>query len=204
MSQACQARTYDPAGSVVFFRKHEELGGLSNMARGFPLRVDGVDIRTSEALYQACRFPHRPDLQRRIIDAGSPMAAKMRSRRFRRESRPDWEAVRVEVMRWCLRVKLAQNRAFGDLLLATGNLPIVEQSRWDDFWGAKIAEDGSLVGINVLGRLLTELRERLRTEQSEGLKVVESPSIADFVLLQRPIGTVRACEGLGEDGVGAG
>ena len=138
MSEPFQARTYDPAASVVFFRKHPELGGLSNMARGFPLRVAGVEVRTSEALYQACRFPHRPELQRRIVDAGSPMTAKMLSRRHRRESRPDWLDVRVEVMRWCLRVKLAQNRrAFGGLLLATGNLPIVEQSRWDDFWGAK-------------------------------------------------------------------
>ena len=65
MSQASQVRTYDPAASVVFLKTNERFGGLSNMAPGFPLRVNGVRIRTSEALYQACRFPHLPDVHRR-------------------------------------------------------------------------------------------------------------------------------------------
>ena len=53
-------------------------------------------------------------------------------------------------MRWCLRVKLAENwRSFGDLLLATGDRPIVEESKKDTFWGARPREDGALVGQNV-------------------------------------------------------
>lgn len=188
MSQASQVRTYDPAASVVFLKTNERFGGLSNMAPGFPLRVNGVRIRTSEALYQACRFPHLPDVQRKIIDEHSPMTAKMRSKPFRNDSRPDWDAVRVKIMRWCLRVKLAQNwREFGRLLLATGDRPIVEQSRKDDFWGAKVAEDGSLVGMNVLGRLLMELREHLKGDEAEGLHAVEPLAIPEFLLFQRPI-----------------
>jgi type I restriction enzyme S subunit len=108
--------------------------------------VNGVAIRTSEALYQACRFPHLPDVQHKIINEHSPMTTKMRVKPFRKDSRPDWDTVRVKIMRWSLRVKLAQNwREFGRLLLATGDRPIVEQSRKDDFWGAKVAEEGSLV-----------------------------------------------------------
>jgi ribA/ribD-fused uncharacterized protein len=108
------------------------------MAPGFPLKVNGVLIRTSEALYQACRFPHLPKVQRLIIDEGSPMTAKMKSKSYRSQSRPDWDAVRVRIMRWCLRVKLAQHwETFSRLLLATGDQPIVEDSRKDDFWGAK-------------------------------------------------------------------
>ena len=42
----------------------------------------------------------------------------------------------------------------GRLLLAKGDRPIVEQSRKDDFCGAKVAEDGSLGGMNVLGLVL--------------------------------------------------
>ena len=195
MSQASQVRTYDPAASVVFLKTNERFGGLSNMAPGFPLRLNGVRIRTSEALYQACRFPHMPDVQRRIIDERSPMTAKMRSKPFRKDSRPDWDAVRVKIMRWCLRVKLVQNwEEFGRLLLATGESPIVEQSRKDDFWGAKVGEDGSLVGMNVLGRLLMELREQLKGDDAESLRAVEPLPITKFLLFQKPIKTVCADE----------
>ena len=195
MAQASQVRTYDPAASIIFLKTKERFGGLSNMAAGFPLRVNGIQIRTSEALYQACRFPHMPDVQRRIIDERSPMTAKMRSKPLRKDSRPDWDAARVKIMRWCLRVKLAQNwKEFGGLLLETGELPIVEQSRKDDFWGAKVAEDGSLVGMNILGRLLMEVREQLKGDESENLRAVEPLSIPEFLLFQKPIETVRANE----------
>ena len=186
MVQANQIRTYSPGASVVFLKTKERFGGLSNMAGGFPLCMNGIPIRTSEALYQACRFPHLPDVQRLIIEQRSPMTAKMRGKPH--PSRPDWDAVRVKIMRWCLRVKLAQNwKAFGDLLLKTGDQPIVEQSRRDDFWGAKVMDDGSLVGMNVLGRLLMELREQLKADTGERLKIVEPLLIPDFLLFQQPI-----------------
>ncbi|MCY4557884.1 MAG: NADAR domain-containing protein [Chloroflexi bacterium] len=196
MSQASQVRTYDRAASAVFLKTNERFGGLSNMAPGFPLRVNGVRIRTSEALYQACRFPHLPDVQRKIIDERSPMTAKMRSKPFRKDSRPDWDAVRVKIMRWCLRVKLAQNwREFGRLLLATGDRPIVEQSRKDDFWGAKVAENGSLVGMNVLGRLLMELRELLKGDGAESLRFIEPLEIPEFLLFRQSIEAICAADG---------
>jgi type I restriction enzyme S subunit len=136
-----------------------------------------------------------PDVQRRIIDSRSPMTAKMRGKPFRKDTRPDWDSVRVRMMRWCLRVKLAQNWGpFGNLLLATGSLSIVEHSRRDDFWGAKADEDGTPFGMNVLGRLLMELREQLKDHDSQDPQVVLPLSIADFLLFQRPIDTVRANE----------
>src|SRR5690606_2680418 len=95
--------TYYPAESAVFLKTNERFGGLSNMAPGFPIVLNGVRIRTSEALFQACRFPRRPDVQRQIIDDPSPMTAKMRSKPFRSDTRPDWDAVRGKILRWCLR-----------------------------------------------------------------------------------------------------
>ena len=192
MSQASQVRTYDRGASVVFLKTNERFGGLSNMAPGFPLRVNGVRIRTSEALYQACRFPHMPEVQQLIIGENSPMTAKMRSKPYRRVSRHDWDFVRVKIMRWCLRVKLAQNwREFGRLLMATGDRPIVEQSRKDDFWGAKVADDGTLVGMNVLGRLLMELREQLKGNEAESLRFIEPLAISEFLLFGQPIEAVQ-------------
>jgi type I restriction enzyme S subunit len=190
-----QTRTYDRAGSVVFLKTHEAFGGLSNMAGGFPLLVQGVHIHTSEALYQACRFPHLPDVQRLIIGQASPMTAKMKSKPHRQESRADWDRVRVKVMRWCLRVKLVQNwEQFSQLLLRTGDRPIVEESRKDDFWGAKPVDEQTLVGMNVLGRLLMELREAVRSQGREAFQLVRPPAIPDFKLFGRQIDAIGVLE----------
>jgi type I restriction enzyme, S subunit len=104
-----QTRIYDRCSAVVFRITSGEFGGLSNMAPDFPLEVNGIPIATTEALYQACRFPDRPDVQALVLDQRSPMTAKMKSKRYRKSTRADWEKVRVKIMRWCLRVKLAQN-----------------------------------------------------------------------------------------------
>lgn len=190
-------RTYH-ANDVISFRKTgEEFGGLSNMAPGFPLRIADVNIRTSEALYQSCRFPHRPEVQRIIVSEISPMTAKMRSKPYRNDSREHWDDIRVPIMKWCLRVKLAQNWAkFGDLLLRTGNKPIVEDSRKDEFWGAIKDSDGNFKGCNVLGRLLMELREKLKSDP-ESLAYVLPVEIHDFRLLGRDITVISAGIGRG-------
>lgn len=187
-----ETRTYARSKAVSFRKTNEEFGGLSNMAPGFPIKINGVYIRTAEALYQACRFPHMPDVQRLIINEGSPMTAKMKSKPHRKDSRPDWDVVRVPVMKWCLRVKLAQNWAtFGKLLLATGDRPIVEDSSKDDYWGAKLQDEDTLTGQNILGRLLMELREKLKADP-DSLKTVEPVPLARFTLLDEEITTICA------------
>lgn len=185
-------RTYQRAEAVVVYKTKENFGGLSNMASDYPLLVNDVRLLTTEALYQACRFPLLPEVQREIIGQKSPMTAKMKSKPHRNKTRPDWDGVRFKIMRWCLRVKLAQNYSkFGNLLLSTGEKPIVEQSRNDDYWGAKVRDgDMTLIGQNVLGRLLMELRERLRQDIQSQLLRVEPLSIPDFLLLGNPIEAV--------------
>ena len=86
-----QTREYKRAESVVFLKTREEWGGLSNMAGGFPLKVNGIPIRSSEALYQSCRFPHMPHVQRLIFGQKSPMSAKMVTKPHRTNSPPGLE-----------------------------------------------------------------------------------------------------------------
>jgi ribA/ribD-fused uncharacterized protein len=168
------------------------------MASGFPLVVNGIAIRTSEALYQACRFPYLPEVQRLIIDQRSPMSAKMKSRPYRGETRQDWEetgksnGVRHPIMAWCLKVKLAQNwQKFSDLLLSTRELEIVEDSARDGHWGAVPAADGRLVGVNALGRLLMELRDQLVKDPSS-LETIAPPDIDDLWLYGEPIAEIKS------------
>ena len=130
MHGPCRSRepiTYRRSECATFRKTSERFGGLSNMAPGFPIVVNNVQIRTSEALYQACRFPHYPEIQSIIISKSSPMSAKMAGKPHRSKTRIDWDDVREQIMWWCLRVKLAQNwEEFEKLLLETGDCPIVE------------------------------------------------------------------------------
>lgn len=184
-------RTYSRAECAVFLKTNEQFGGLSNMAGGYPLSVNGIRILTSEALYQACRFPHMPDVQKLIIGQLSPMTAKMKSKTYRQDSRFDWDEVRVEVMYWCLRVKLVQHwDKFGDLLLSTKDRYIVEESYRDPFWGAKPVGSATLVGMNVLGQLLTALREQLKGLKADELRVIEPPLLPQFLFMGKPIGVI--------------
>ena len=176
---------------VTFLKTTESFGGLSNMAGGYPLLINNIRVLTSEALYQACRFPHIPEVQKMIIGQKSPMTAKMVSKPYRKDSRADWDDVRVRIMYWCLRVKLAQNwEKFGDLLRTTENKPIVEVSRRDQFWGAKPVDTETLVGENVLGRLLVRLRDQLyKTENNNLLSV--NPPVTNFLFMNMPVEIVE-------------
>lgn len=185
-----QERTYKQSEVCVFRKTKELFGGLSNMASGFPIKINGIQILTSEALYQACRFPHLPEVQRKIIAEKSPMTAKMVSKPFRGNSRQDWDNLRTDIMYWCLKVKLAQNFiAFGQLLETTFDKPIVEDSSKDAFWGAirdKKHED-VLKGVNALGRLLMKLRQEYNSPNRFDLLFVEPLNIPNFLLLEEQI-----------------
>ncbi|MXX81037.1 MAG: NADAR family protein [Chloroflexi bacterium] len=177
---------------VASFRKtRESWGGLSNMASGFPLKVGPVEVPSSEALYQACRSPDIPLVQHRIVSQKSAMKAKMVRRPYEEFTRDDWDEVRVPVMDWCLRLKLSQHiQSFGDLLWATGDRPIVENSHRDDFWGA-IPQGDSLVGLNVLGRLLMRLRRELINDGPSAFEDIEPPrGIRNLTLFGERVGTV--------------
>lgn len=165
------------------------------MAAGFDIIIDNIRISTSEELYQACRFPYSVEVQKLIIEQKSPMTAKMKSKPFRSQTRHDWEKVKVTIMRWCLRVKLACNWVkFRELLLATGDKPIVEDSHRDRFWGAVAQDNETLSGVNAIGRLLMELREELKSDRAKDLKIVPPPKVKDFLLLGSPIPIIQVEE----------
>ena len=188
ISSETNIRVYDPAQSVIFFKTKDKWGELSNMAAGFPVQVNGVSFRTVEALYQACRFPHHPDIQQQIIEEYSPIRAKMISRKYTTFTRPDWIHMRVRIMKWCLRLKLFYHfTSFREILLSTENKPIVEKSTKDDFWGAFEEEDGSYRGVNALGRLLMEIREDICKTTISYPILPLLPRVENFLLLKHPI-----------------
>lgn len=181
------ATQYDITQSVVFRKTTDEFGGLANMSRAYPLRVYRIRAATSEALYQALKFPEFPEIQTLVLNAPKPKAAKLIARDHDAFSRTDWLDVRVAIMAWVLRMKLCQHVAtFGKLLDATAERAIVEFSKRDPFWGAAPVSPSVLEGENVLGRLLMGLRNEMRRSE-QCLEIVPDPEIPGLKLLGLPI-----------------
>ncbi|EJB5271609.1 NADAR family protein [Vibrio vulnificus] len=190
-----EKKQYDIRNVAAFKKTTEQWGSLSNMAAGFPVVVNGVAIKSVEALYQACRFPHLPDVQKNILVQGSPMTAKMVGKPFREQSRSDWLSIRIQVMKWCLRVKLAQNwESFSSVLTQTEEMPIVELSNKDDFWGAKPVDKNIYVGVNALGRLLMQLREQILSFEQEHFMTVPPLKIDNFKLYGENISIIKSSD----------
>lgn len=184
-------RIYTVSDSIVFSKTNEKFGGLSNMAPGYPLYINENIVANSEMLYQAMRYPLFPDIQFEIISQNSPMTAKMISKKYLDKTRQDWELIKIKVMRWCLEVKLCQHwDKFSSLLRETEAKSIVEYSSKDKFWGASKTEDEKILsGLNALGRLLMELREKYVLPKKELMKVTPL-TITGFLLYGHDIETV--------------
>lgn len=81
--------------------------------------------------------------------------------------RKDWEDKKLEFMNWAVREKFSDNK-LAELLLMTGDEPLVEGNNWrDTFWGVC---DGK--GQNHLGKILMQVRDELRGTQRIGLEAV--------------------------------
>lgn len=174
--------------SAWFRRTKDPLGDFSNFAVGMPIKIHGFEIQSSEHLYQAMRFPHLPDVQFQILDADSPKTCKTVAREHEGSSRNDWDEIRVDVMRWVLARKiLANTKRMENVFKLSKDLPIVEFSKADSFWGAGPEWDGSeiLKGRNILGCLLAELRKEFRKDRR--LRSFATPDFPRALLLFKPI-----------------
>ena len=158
-------RTYIKEQACGFRFTKAAWGAFSNFQPlAVPIMAGPGSFGTSEAAYQACKFPSHPDVQRRIAEAPTAREAAAIGRTPGLGIDPGWNAQRVDVMRWVLRLKREANAAEIDAVLAsTGERSIVEVSTRDPWWGARPIAD-RYEGNNVLGRLWMELRQQLRED----------------------------------------
>jgi len=72
--------------------------------------------------------------------------------------RPGWDAMRLAVMATLVREKFTRHAPLAELLVATGDLDLVERNRWrDTFWGVCNG-----IGENHLGRILMTVKAELQ------------------------------------------
>jgi ribA/ribD-fused uncharacterized protein len=140
---------------ICFYSKSPEYGWLSNFSEhGFSL--DGVSWPSVEHYYQAQKYAGT-EAAERIRQADSPLKARKAGQDRSLVPRPDWDAVKEEVMRRAVRAKFEQNRRLREQLLATGEEELIHESGSDRFWGR--SKEGA--GENRLGAILMEVREAL-------------------------------------------
>jgi hypothetical protein len=134
---------------------------LSNFAF-VPVTRNGATYRTSEHAFQAAKAISPADAER-VAAAPTPTEAKRLGRHV--QARPDWEQIKVNVMRECLRSKFSDPAARAKLL-STGQRLLRESNTWhDNYWGdCACPRCAGTPGQNLLGRLLMELRDQLLTE----------------------------------------
>ena len=104
--------------------------------RAVRFEEDGVHWPTVEHYFQAQKFPGAENAAYRdkIRSAKTPKEAKALGRTRGVVIRPDWEEAKETIMLHALRKKFATGK-LQDLLLATGDRPLVEGSPFDSYWG---------------------------------------------------------------------
>lgn len=134
---------------------------LSNFS-AFTLNWRNWRFDTSEAAYHYEKFiggGARADVIARCILCASSAHEAFKIAEYNKAlRRPDWDDVKVGIMRDILRAKAAQHEYVRRKLLATGDRELVEDSWRDDFWGWGPNRDGQ----NMLGKLWMEVRHELR------------------------------------------
>lgn len=114
---------------------------------------------SSEHFFQACKTFDKQH-QQLIINSPTPGEAKKNGKIV--TLRPDWEGVKIHMMRVTLYLKFNQHPNLLKKLVNTGEEILVETNTWhDNIWGQCMCSKCSkIVGQNWLGKLLMELRTK--------------------------------------------
>jgi ribA/ribD-fused uncharacterized protein len=119
--------------------------------------VDRIKFQSTEHAYQMFKTDDL-EWRKKIRNAKSPGLAKRLGAKC--PMRSDWDDIKVDVMRKCIRAKFTQNEDLKEKLLDTTDEHLEEGNTWGDkFWGTVSGH-----GKNMLGRILMEIREELRNE----------------------------------------
>lgn len=150
------ALNYETDDAVYFYSApYEPINNFS----AHTVEIWGNLFPTAEHAFQWKKFEETdPDHAEKVKLAGSPSLAKKIAHQ-NSNRRSDWDRVKVAFMRDIIQAKVAQHEDVREILLATGDKEIIENSPTDNFWGGGV--DG--LGENWVGKILTDVRDQLKT-----------------------------------------
>lgn len=172
---------------IDFYSPEGKYGELSNYyVLNKPIIYNNFEYASSEHLYQALKFlyegatPQTLAYAESVRTANTPNKAKIlasmktaggyawrialnptiiKAIQDGVKQNPNWENVKVEIMKHVLLYKFVQNEHCKNILLSTGSASLSEHTERDIFWG-----DGGEArsGKNILGKLLENVRKTIK------------------------------------------
>lgn len=146
---------------IKFYHLNKPYGFFSNFAP-YSIFLKEKIWATSEHYFQAQKFVNTFH-EEEVRQATTAREAAEMGRDRRRPLHRDWEVVKDDVMREALYAKFTQHPDLTEKLLSTGDLKLIEHTKNDRYWG----NGGDGTGLNMLGKLLMETRERIRYDISK-------------------------------------
>lgn len=147
-----------------------------------PFDVEGVSYPTAEhfMMRQKALLFGDAAAARDIMAARKPEAAKALGRRVRGFDGAVWDARKVAIVTAGSEAKYSQNRGLRRKLFQTLGATLVEASPLDAIWGIGLSADdprardrAHWLGENLLGRILTDVRDRLAEAHPDEAAAVE-------------------------------
>ncbi len=148
--------------TIYFYSNREEPYGCFSNFSAHSFELDGQTWPTSEHYFQAQKFAGTAYVGV-VKRAKSPSEAAKVGRDRSLPLRPDWDEVKDDIMRKAVLCKFETHADIRDILLGTGDELLIENTTSDYYWGC--GTDGT--GKNMLGIILVETREILKTRRQE-------------------------------------
>jgi ribA/ribD-fused uncharacterized protein len=156
-------------GEIRFYRADDKRYGVfSNLLRR-PMVFEGQTYPTAEHAYQAGKA-RKAEVRDWLMAAPSPALLAMAAHGlYYWDITPGWSTSKFARMRAVLLAKFTQHEDLKRILLDTGDATLIESATVDNavnrLWGQVNG-----VGKNMLGQMLRELREKLRSDEEHSAK----------------------------------
>ncbi len=142
----------------LYLSRTDSLDPLSSFSR-HPFILEDLEWPSVEHYYQAMKFEDT-SLRDQIRQSTHPAKAQKLARKHKRQVRSDWNKVKETYMTRGVYIQARTHLEVANALLGTGEKQLLENAQYDYFWGC--GRDGR--GVNAYGKVLMEVRDRLREE----------------------------------------
>lgn len=163
---------------IGFYHEYEEYGCFSNWYQS-DFEYAGKHYISTEQymMYQKMMQFRAYDIADEILAETDQGKIKHLGRTKLDDFDPDlWDKTKYTIVKRGIRAKFMQNPDIAEILLSTQNAVLAECSKNDTQWGIGIdinderrLETSNWKGMNLLGRILMEIRQELRLRQKLGL-----------------------------------
>jgi len=136
--------------------------------------IDGIKFASMKQylMYQKATSFNDFDISEKILKTSDPKQLKKLGKLVHKFDMAKWNNIASSIMFRGNYYKFSQNKRLYDMLLNTAPSRLVEANPYDEWWGIGLDKDAALLisedawpGLNVLGLVLTDLRDFFINEE---------------------------------------